>query len=97
MEQGGHLLNYFLTVMFARLTKPQTGAWLADASEKDHDINKTDAIALLEKLTASNWENEDPVGYETAFSAEEKEFGAHDLKGRRIRSRLFFQLMRRVL
>ena len=72
-------------------------SWLADASEKkDQDINKTDAIALLEKLTASDWENEDPVGYETAFSAEEK-FGAHDLKGRRIRSRLFFQLMRRVL
>ena len=25
LEQGAHLLNYFLMVMFARLTKPQTG------------------------------------------------------------------------
>ena len=56
-------------------------AWLADASEKkDHDINKTDAIALLEKLTSSDWENEDPVGYETAFSAEEKSLGRMILK-----------------
>ena len=47
--------------------------------KKDQDINKTDAIAV-EKLTASNWENEDPVGYETAFSAEEKSLGRMILK-----------------
>ena len=56
-------------------------AWLADASaKKTRNINKTDAIALLESLTASDWENEDPVGYETAFSAEEKSLGRIILK-----------------